>query len=731
VTVGAHDDEERRDAPRFRPRARTVVAAVLIGASLISMAVLVAFNLFSAQDLLNDTARDQLVEIGNARAVQIEGGVQALQDEVVTLAADRGVRTALTDLGRGFREIDERLSERQRDQVVAFYENEISQKTPPGFEEPSLVGLIPGSPRAQYLQYHYLVRNPFPEGSRSELDAAPDGSSYTRAHARHHPTLRAMLEKSASDLLLIDAASEHVVYSVEKNLEFGTGLRLGPHRDTGLARAVLGKLRTAASDEAVLVDFSSYAPAGGTPTAFVAAAIREQGRIVGALAVDVPVASLTAITTAQGQWQATGLGDTGEVYIVGSDRLMRSDARLALEDPEEYSARLADAGYPDEVGQAAEGLGTTALIQPVDTQAVRAAIAGDSFVGTSQSYLGQETLTVARPLDVPGVEWIAVAEVTTDEAYGPLRGYLWRVLIVTALVIPLVALVGVLLADRLLRPIGRIADAARRVGQGDLDVELPDTSNDEFGEMGRRFNDMVGELRGRSEALARSDEQTTELLLAALPRRVVGRVKGGEQEVFDAVRNGTIIAISIGGLTAERSAELEALRDLGVNLSARLATLADEHGVEPIHSSSSQLLYAAGLESGELEAERALAFVGAVRDEAGAFAREHVLPLEFSAGLAAGEVIAAVVGSERLAFDVWGEPARSAMTRDAVAEPGQVLVDESVAEAAGDRWPLEKIKGLVGLSGDPLDCWVLHDTPTAGAAEAASTGGNDQPRSAQ
>lgn len=721
MTGDTHKPGDRESTAGFRPRARTIVAAVLIGASLVSMAVLVAFNLFSAQDLLNDTSRTQLIEIGGSRATQIEDGVKNLKQEVVTLGADQGVRRALSDLAAGYRDIDTTLSDAQDDELVAFYENEISQKTPPGFEEPSLISLVPGDARARYLQYHYLVKNPFPPGLRSELNAARDRSAYTRAHARHHPTLRAMLETGAVDLLLIDERSGHVVYSVDKNLEFGTGLRLGPHRNSGLARAVLGELRSAGSNQAVLVDFGAYAPAGGAPTAFVAAAIREQGRSVGAIAVEVPVSSLTSITTAQGQWEATGLGDTGEVYIVGSDGLMRSDSRLALEDPEAYREQLADAGYPPEVGEAAEALGTTALVQPVDTDAARAGIAGDDFVGTGDNYLGQESLTVAAPLDIPGVEWIAVADVTTDEAYGPLRSYLWRILIAAVLLIPLVALAGVVLADRLLRPIGRITAAARRVGKGDLDVVLPDTSDDEFGEMGRRFNDMVGELRGRADALAQSDEQTTELLSAALPRRVVGRVKGGEQDIFDAVRNGTIIAISIDGLSGGQATEQEALRDFGVDLSVRLQAIADEHGIEPIHSSSSQLLYAAGLESGELEAERAVIFARAARDEAMTFAGEHILPLEFSAGLAAGEVIAGVVGTERMAFDVWGEPARNAIAREAIAEPGQVLVDESVAEALDDQSSLERVPGLMSLSGVPLSCWALQDS----AAAAEPVGGTE------
>ncbi|MDH3225854.1 MAG: HAMP domain-containing protein [Thermoleophilia bacterium] len=691
-------------------RARTIVAAVLIGASLISVAVLLAFTLVSAEELLNDTARDELIDIGDSRVTRIEDGVARLKAEAVTLAADRGVTRALKDLTKGFNQLDDPLSPKQREELIETYRTGIRRVTPPGVQAPSLESLVPGDQRSQYLQYHYLTKNPLPPERRSELDKAPDGSTYSTAHARHHPTLRALREAGLpGDLLLIDAESEHVVYSTDKQADFGTGLRMGPHRESGLARAVLDELQNAGADQAVFVDFDAYAPAGFTPTAFAAATIREDGRVVGAVAVEVPVGALTEITTADGQWEDTGLGDTGEIYIVGPDRLMRSDSRLFLEDPPAYQERLADTDYPPEIGEAVEAFDTTVLVQPVETEAVRAGLAGDVFVGGSRNYLGQDTLTLAAPVRIPDVQWIAVAEVTTDEAYEPLTDYFWRVLILAVILIPLVAIVGVLVARRLLRPIGRVIGATRRVGEGDLDIELPAQGNDEFDELGRRFNEMVGELRAQSVELARADEDTTELLSAALPRRLVERVKHGDREVVEAARNATIIAISIRGLSDEPLTELETLRDLGVDLAARLDALAEEHGVEPVHSASSQLIYAAGLDTRELEVDRAAAFVNAVRAEARAFASTHLVPLEFSAGLAAGGVMAGVVGTERLGFGVWGDPPRRAVTREAVAQPDQILVDDVVADAIGDDWPMERIAGLMSLTGEPLACWALGE----------------------
>ena len=71
--------------------------------------------------------------------------------------------------------------------------------------------------------------------------------------------------------------------------------------------------------------------------------------MTGALAVEIPNELLVDLTTAGQDWQGTGLGETGEVYVVGEDSTMRTDSRLWLEDPDAYLKLVGDAGYSPEV----------------------------------------------------------------------------------------------------------------------------------------------------------------------------------------------------------------------------------------------------------------------------------------------------------------------------------------------------------------------------------------------
>ena len=79
-----------------------------------------------------------------------------------------------------------------------------------------------------------------------------------------------------------------------------------------------------------------------------------------------------------------------------------------------------------------------------------------------------------------------------------------------ALILILAAIwLGLWFAERLSRPVGRLAGAAERVGGGDLDVQVTEEEgDDEIASLGRLFNQMTRQLKGQREALVESHAQT-------------------------------------------------------------------------------------------------------------------------------------------------------------------------------------------------------------------------------
>ncbi|MEL6168438.1 MAG: PAS domain-containing sensor histidine kinase [Pseudomonadota bacterium] len=88
---------------------------------------------------------------------------------------------------------------------------------------------------------------------------------------------------------------------------------------------------------------------------------------------------------------------------------------------------------------------------------------------------------------------------------------------------------GIWFAERLSRPVGRLAGAAQRVGAGDLDVRVPEEDgDDEIAMLGRVFNQMTGQLKVQREALLQNNrkierrERLFDSVLSSVTSGVVG-----------------------------------------------------------------------------------------------------------------------------------------------------------------------------------------------------------------
>ena len=110
-----------------------------------------------------------------------------------------------------------------------------------------------------------------------------------------------------------------VVHSRAQEADYKTNLISGPYSDSGLARA----FQKAQKGQVTFVDFSPYAPSNDEPAAFLAAPILSGGQQTGVVALQVSMEKIQTIMS-----DRTGMGKTGEAYLVGPDKLMRSDSFL-------------------------------------------------------------------------------------------------------------------------------------------------------------------------------------------------------------------------------------------------------------------------------------------------------------------------------------------------------------------------------------------------------------------
>ncbi len=96
-------------------------------------------------------------------------------------------------------------------------------------------------------------------------------------------------------------------------------------------------------------------------------------------------------------------------------------------------------------------------------------------------------------------------------------------------------------AERLARPVGRLAAAATRVGEGDFDARVPESrGDDEIALLGRAFNDMTRQVKGQRDALIEANIETErrrrlfDSVLSGVTAGVVGLDGEGRIEVMNA-----------------------------------------------------------------------------------------------------------------------------------------------------------------------------------------------------
>ncbi len=311
---------------------------------------------------------------------------------------------------------------------------------------------------AAQLRRLYIADNPHPAGQRQRLDIANDPSIYSIAHGRYHPRFRQHVESYGYLDLLLMAPDGRVVYSVAKTDRFAISLRDGALRDGPLGQAFRQTTGTE-TPETAFVDFAAT-PEGPVAGVMMTRLTGRDGRLLGVLGLVVPVDPVDSVMR-----DATGMGATGQAYLIGGDRLLRSSARLA--------------GRP------------TILVTEFDTPEVAAALAGESGVreitaAPAGSDAERQLMAAFAPVDFFGVRYAMVAEADLDEVLRPVTELRQGGLIGGVLAVLVVALLGIAAGRRISRPLTAMTGAMQRLASGDLDIAIPAMARcDEIGEMSR------------------------------------------------------------------------------------------------------------------------------------------------------------------------------------------------------------------------------------------------------
>ncbi len=134
---------------------------------------------------------------------------------------------------------------------------------------------------------------------------------------------------------------------------------------------------------------------------------------------------------------------------------------------------------------------------------------GDPLGTVEFESAGRPVIGASRPLGLDG--WQLVVESPFEKAFAPVLEVVSRIFVIDLGVILLFSFLAYRITATVVGPIERLSDWARRIAQGHLDTEIPETGGrDEIGLLARTFNDMMRQLRRTQHDIETANQDLTD-----------------------------------------------------------------------------------------------------------------------------------------------------------------------------------------------------------------------------
>jgi class 3 adenylate cyclase len=709
---------------------KSLLLLMLLLVSVGSNVVVGVIGYINGTDSLTTAANDRLIEVRDSRAREIVSLFDSIENSLLLASRDSAVVDAEVAFTNAFAELDSEgiaagaveaaglegssglLTPEQEAELEAYFTDDFGPELNAGRDEQADVSsFIPSSAAARYLLYQYTVKG---GDDASAVDDAGDGSAWSAAHAEYHDYLRRLASLSDYPGLVLISNSGQIVYSANKDVDLGADLVDGPYSYTNLALAFQQAMASNRLDSVTFADFEPYAPALDAPTGWAVAPLASDDAIVGAIAVRLPVDRIDAVMTGGEKWGDSGLGDTGEAYLVGPDDTMRSLSRDLVEDPEGYRVAAVAAGLlPEKADQAVES-GQTLLIQSVNTLAADAGLNGQTGTMTTGNYLNVQSIAAFAPIKpADGLNWAIVAEIDADEALAPVADFTTKLAISSAILVGVVSLISVIISGLAVRPLRRLRDAARRIAAGESGVQVEAGESDELADVAAAFNDMSRSLELKNNLLEEQRLENERLLRTLMPEKLAQRYREGAKTIVEDHQEVTVLFADIVGFEEfGRGLDSEKALDLLNDIFRAFDDAAEEHGVERVRSTRNGYLASCGLTVPRIDnARRAVAFSVEMAKIVERFGAQQGTSLSIRVGVDTGTVTSGLVGRTSMVYDLWGDAVSLAFRLQGGATENGIFLTQRVVDKIPDTLPYTD-SGVVETSSGWQRVWRVDPAAT-------------------
>jgi len=353
-----------------------------------------------AKESLLAEATLKLESIRDNKKATIESYFKTIIEQNVNFAQNVGIvdaTKAFKSVFHNYLEDETITSDKLKDmkkELYSFYSNDYSDKyvAENGVDAPVRSYYSRLSDVAIALQHEYIFKNPNTLGSKEKLDKGKGTSKYHNVHEKYHPSITNYLSSFGYyDIFIVDIETGHIIYSVFKELDFASSLKTGPNSNTNFADC-FRKASELDEGKYSFIDFAQYTPSYEAPASFVGTPIYDGNEKIAVAIFQMPLDAISSTMSI-----ASGLGETGESYLVGQDKLMRSDSFL----DQKNRTVVASFKHPEE--------------GKISSLSASNALHGISATMTDTNYLGKNVISSSAPMTFANQKWAVVVEAEVDE----------------------------------------------------------------------------------------------------------------------------------------------------------------------------------------------------------------------------------------------------------------------------------------------------------------------------
>jgi PAS domain S-box-containing protein len=299
-------------------------------------------------------------------------------------------------------------------------------------------------------------------------------------HSAHELALASLTHDFTHDIFIIDNEA-NILFSMAKEDDLGTNLKVGKYKNTLFAQSVLDTLDTGYE---VFSDLERYTPSDGLISAFLTAPILLDNQIKGVVAVQIKLDTIHNELNLLNKKQPSLTQ-----YILGMDGKLRSSL---TDDSKDVLTLISNSS-----------LFTKFQNNP-------------SLQGrTSKEYInsfGDVVVGHIVPINIANVTWLHVTEIKRTEALKHADEFLNYSIILLMVFLIFVIFLASKKASAFIKPILQLVEHSNLVAKGQNVTGVIVETDDEVGRLAKAFNDMLVALKQHESLLTKSQTEALEAL---------------------------------------------------------------------------------------------------------------------------------------------------------------------------------------------------------------------------